>query len=104
MKHYILLICFLVAPLGACRSQALNPEKDAPAKKDQEPPIVAPKSSPKTEPRADDTLDFNIAIRTLIKKNETVFLQVGGGIVYNSNKQDEYQETFDKAKSFLCIL
>jgi para-aminobenzoate synthetase component 1 len=52
----------------------------------------------------DDTLDFNIAIRTLIKKNETVFLQVGGGIVYNSNKQDEYQETFDKAKSFLCIL
>lgn len=52
----------------------------------------------------DDSLDFNIAIRTLIKKGGTVYLQVGGGIVYDSNEKDEYQETFDKAKSFLGIL
>jgi para-aminobenzoate synthetase component 1 len=52
----------------------------------------------------DDSLDFNIAIRTFIKKGEIVFLQVGGGIVYDSNEKDEYQETFDKAKSFLNIL
>lgn len=52
----------------------------------------------------DDSLDFNIAIRTLIKKEEKVYLQVGGGIVYDSNEKDEYQETFDKAKSFLGVL
>lgn len=52
----------------------------------------------------DDSLDFNIAIRTIIKKGNRVFLQVGGGIVYDSNKKDEYQETLDKARSFLDIL
>ena len=52
----------------------------------------------------DESLDFNIAIRTLIKKGNKVFLQVGGGIVYDSNEKDEYQETLDKAKSFLGIL
>lgn len=53
---------------------------------------------------SDDSLDFNIAIRTLIKKDDSVFLQVGGGIVYDSVEKDEYQETLDKAKSFLGIL
>lgn len=52
----------------------------------------------------DDSLDFNIAIRTFIKKKDKVYLQVGGGIVYDSNEKDEYQETFDKAKSFLGII
>ncbi len=52
----------------------------------------------------DDSLDFNIAIRTFIKKEKKVYLQVGGGIVYDSNEKDEYQETFDKAKSFLGII
>src|SRR3989344_4024533 len=52
----------------------------------------------------DDSADFNIAIRTLIKKRERVYLQVGGGIVYDSNEKDEYKETLDKAKSFLGIL
>lgn len=53
---------------------------------------------------ADDSLDFNIAIRTFIKKGNEIYLQVGGGIVYDSNENDEYQETFDKAKSFLGII
>ncbi|MDP3965434.1 MAG: anthranilate synthase component I family protein [bacterium] len=52
----------------------------------------------------DDSADFNIAIRTLIKKGDKVYLQVGGGIVYDSNEKDEYKETLDKAKSFLGIL
>lgn len=52
----------------------------------------------------DDSADFNIAIRTLIKKGERVYLQVGGGIVYDSVEKDEYQETLDKAQSFLGIL
>jgi len=52
----------------------------------------------------DDSADFNIAIRTIIKKGERVYLQIGGGIVYDSNEQDEYKETLDKAKSFFGIL
>ncbi|MEG1059655.1 MAG: aminodeoxychorismate synthase component I [Romboutsia sp.] len=46
-------------------------------------------------------LDFNIAIRTLIKKEEHIHFQVGGGITWDSNPQDEYQETLDKAKSIM---
>jgi len=46
-------------------------------------------------------IDFNIAIRTLIKKGNEVYLSVGGGIVYDSDAELEYQETFDKAKTFI---
>ncbi len=46
-------------------------------------------------------LDFSIAIRTIIKKNKDLYLQVGGGIVIDSNLKAEYQETLDKAKSFM---
>lgn len=49
-------------------------------------------------------LDFNIAIRTIIKKGENLYLQVGGGIVNDSNNKDEYNETLQKAKSFMEIL
>ncbi len=49
-------------------------------------------------------LDFNIAIRTIIKKKEKLYLQVGGGIVIDSKNKDEYSETLDKAKSFMKIL
>ncbi len=49
-------------------------------------------------------LDFNIAIRTVIKKKKNLYLQVGGGIVLDSKEKSEYQETLDKAKSFMDIL
>lgn len=45
----------------------------------------------------DGTMDSNIAIRTLIKKANKLYLSVGGGIVYDSNEADEYQESLDKA-------
>jgi len=54
------------------------------------------------EPNGD--LDFSIAIRTIIKKNATLYLQVGGGIVYDSTEHAELRETYDKAKSFMKIL
>ncbi len=50
------------------------------------------------------TMDFNIAIRTLIKKGEDIFLQVGGGIVADSKLEDEFKETLDKALSFEKII
>ena len=49
-------------------------------------------------------MDLNIAIRTLIKSNENIYFQVGGGITWDSNPEDEYQETLDKAKSIVNAL
>lgn len=46
-----------------------------------------------------DNLEANILIRTLIKKGKNISLPVGGGIVFDSKCQDEYQETLDKALS-----
>ena len=47
----------------------------------------------------DGTLDLNIAIRTLIQKDNRLFYQVGGGIVYDSDPEAEYEETLHKAAS-----
>ena len=49
-------------------------------------------------------LDFNIAIRTAIACNNHLYFQVGGGIVADSDPDDEYQETRTKAASFLKAL
>ncbi len=46
-------------------------------------------------------LDSNTAIRTILKKDKNVYLSVGGGIVYDSTEGGEYQESLDKAKSFM---
>ncbi len=42
------------------------------------------------------TMDFNIVIRTFIIKGRQLYYNVGGGIVEDSNPEDEYQETLDK--------
>ncbi len=47
----------------------------------------------------DGAMDLNIAIRTLIHKGEDLYYQVGGGIVYDSDPQAEYEETLHKAAS-----
>ena len=49
-------------------------------------------------------MDLNIAIRTIIKQNENVYFQVGGGITWDSNPEDEYQETIHKARSIMKAL
>ncbi len=49
-------------------------------------------------------LQFSVAIRTVLKKAEKLYLYVGGGIVYDSVKDSEYQETLDKARSFMDIV
>lgn len=48
--------------------------------------------------------DFNIAIRTIIKKDNKAYFGVGGGITYDSNEEDEYNETLDKAKALMRVL
>ncbi len=52
----------------------------------------------------DDDLDLNIAIRTAIIKDNTIYFQVGGGIVADSDPEDEYIETIVKAESFTKTL
>ncbi len=43
---------------------------------------------------------FNIAIRTLVYDTGKLFLNLGGGIVYDSNPEKEYEETLQKVKQF----
>ena len=44
-----------------------------------------------------DNMNMCIVIRTIIKKNDDVYLQAGGGIVMDSNPEAEFVETENKA-------
>jgi para-aminobenzoate synthetase component 1 len=46
-------------------------------------------------------LDFNILIRTMLKKENKLYFGVGGGIVADSKPQEEYEETLVKAKAMM---
>jgi para-aminobenzoate synthetase component 1 len=48
--------------------------------------------------------DFNIAIRTLLIEKEKLTVQVGGGIVADSDPEKEYQETLHKGASIFKVL
>lgn len=48
--------------------------------------------------------DLNIIIRTFILKDNSAYFNVGGGIVYDSQPEIEYQETLDKAQGLLRAL
>jgi para-aminobenzoate synthetase component 1 len=48
-----------------------------------------------------NTMDLNILIRTILKKNDTIYFQVGGGIVADSRPDSEYEETMVKAQGML---
>ena len=52
----------------------------------------------------DGNADFNIIIRTMIKKEDTVYFGVGGGITWDSDEEAEYQETLDKAKALMRVI
>lgn len=47
---------------------------------------------------------FNIAIRTLVYDNGKLSLNLGGGIVYDSNPENEYEETLQKGKAIFQSL
>jgi para-aminobenzoate synthetase component 1 len=49
-------------------------------------------------------LDLNIVIRTIVCKDGKGYFQVGGGIVWDSDNQSEYQETFDKGRALMDAL
>jgi para-aminobenzoate synthetase component 1 len=49
-------------------------------------------------------LDFNILIRSILKKDDMLYFGVGGGIVADSNPEEEYQETLIKAKAMIAAI
>lgn len=49
-------------------------------------------------------MDLNIVIRTLILRKNKGHLQVGAGIVYDSDPEKEYEETLHKAKALIQAL
>ncbi len=53
---------------------------------------------------ADDAMDTCIAIRTTVFKDGVAYLQAGGGIVYDSVEEDEYNETINKLEGNLNAL
>ncbi|MBI4706837.1 MAG: aminodeoxychorismate synthase component I [Candidatus Omnitrophica bacterium] len=46
-------------------------------------------------------MDFNILIRTILKKKNRLYFGVGGGIVADSVPEHEYEETLVKAKAMI---
>ncbi|MGP7815594.1 anthranilate synthase component I [Niallia sp. 01092] len=46
-------------------------------------------------------MDFALAIRTMVIKDKTAYIQAGAGIVYDSVPEKEYDETIHKLKVFL---
>ncbi|OOM73434.1 aminodeoxychorismate synthase component 1 [Clostridium puniceum] len=48
--------------------------------------------------------DFNIVIRTIVKKDNKAYVGVGGGITWESIEEEEWFETIDKGKALMGVL
>lgn len=46
---------------------------------------------------ANGEMDFCIALRTAVLKDQKLYIQAGGGVVYDSDPEAEYQETVNKS-------
>ena len=44
-------------------------------------------------------MDFCIALRTAVLKDEVLYIQAGGGVVYDSDPEAEFQETVNKSRA-----
>lgn len=49
-------------------------------------------------------IDLNIVIRTFLIKDNRVYFQAGGAVVYDSDPEAEYQETLDKVRALMNAL
>lgn len=54
--------------------------------------------------KVQSSIDLSVAIRTMTIKNHEAVFNVGGGIVIDSNVEDEYEESLLKAKALLYVL
>ena len=48
---------------------------------------------------AQGDMDICIALRTAVVKDGTLYVQAGGGVVYDSDPEAEFQESVNKAKA-----
>jgi anthranilate synthase component I len=48
---------------------------------------------------ANGDMDICIALRTAVTKDEKLYIQAGGGVVYDSDPEAEFQETVNKSKA-----
>ncbi|WP_209425887.1 anthranilate synthase component I [Pararhodobacter sp. SW119] len=48
---------------------------------------------------ANGEMDMCIALRTAVLKDEVLYIQAGGGVVYDSDPEAEWQETVNKARA-----
>lgn len=48
---------------------------------------------------ANGEMDFCIALRTGVIKDDKLYIQAGGGVVYDSDPEAEYQETVNKSRA-----
>ncbi len=51
-----------------------------------------------------DTMDLSVAIRTATIIGNRLVFSVGGGIVYDSDPEDEYEETLHKGQTLMSVL
>jgi para-aminobenzoate synthetase component 1 len=49
-------------------------------------------------------MDTSIAIRTAVVRNRRIYFSAGGGIVADSDPEQEYQETLDKVRAVIDVL
>jgi para-aminobenzoate synthetase component 1 len=49
-------------------------------------------------------MDMSIVIRTYVAVRGRVYFQAGGGIVADSDPEQEYRETLDKARALIDVL
>ncbi|HOJ38868.1 MAG TPA: aminodeoxychorismate synthase component I [bacterium] len=49
-------------------------------------------------------LELNIMIRTILRQGKNLYYPVGGGIVWDSTPEEEYQETLTKAQALFLTL
>jgi anthranilate synthase component 1 len=48
---------------------------------------------------ANGDMDMCIALRTAVVKDGTLYIQAGGGVVFDSDPEAEYQESVNKSKA-----
>jgi anthranilate synthase component 1 len=50
---------------------------------------------------ADGDMDSCIALRTAVVKDDTMYVQAGGGVVHDSSPEGEYQESINKSRALI---
>ena len=50
---------------------------------------------------ANGDMDTCIALRTALVKDDTMYVQAGGGVVHDSSPEGEYQESINKSRALV---